>query len=259
MQTVEKQRLKYYHRAAWTGVKHGIFTRLGGSSPAPWHALNVGSTVGDKLDNVYENHRRMYAALDVDGARACSVWQVHGADVVVAIDPVADRSWLAKADAIITNQPDTPLVMRFADCLPLLFYDPQQNAVGMAHAGWRGTVQGVAANTVRAMQEHFNSNPQDIEVVIGPGISQDCFQVGEEVVAALYDYYGDEATTLIQRDPADGTAYVDLWGANALDLARAGVKHIEIAGICTYRNTDEFFSHRGEDGKTGRFGAVISL
>jgi len=259
MQAIEKNNLKYYRMADWGGVKHGIFTRLGGSSPAPWHALNVGSTVGDEREHVLENHRRMYDALAVNGARACSVWQVHGKEVVVAVDPVQDRSWLAKADAIITNRPDTPLVMRFADCLPLLFYDPQQQAVGMAHAGWRGTVQGVAANTVQAMQQHFNSNPADIEVLVGPGISQTCFQVGEEVVEAMQDYYGDAAASLIQRDPADHTAYVDLWGANVLDLERSGVTKIEVAGICTYQNTDEFFSHRGENGNTGRFGAVISL
>jgi len=149
--------------------------------------------------------------------------------------------------------------MRFADCLPILFYDPQKEAIGLAHAGWRGTVAGVAGNTVKAMTQGYGSRPEDIEVLIGPGISQACFQVGEEVVDALHAYYGDDADTLIKRDPDDGTAYVDLWEANAIDLRKTGVKNIEVVGICTYQNTDEFFSHRAERGKTGRFGVVISL
>jgi copper oxidase (laccase) domain-containing protein len=95
-------------------------------------------------------------------------------------------------------------------------------------------------------------------VVIGPSISIDCFQVGEEVVDTLEGYFGS-SEGLMRRDPADGTAYVDLWAANQLDLQRAGVEQIEIAGICTYHNKADFFSHRAENGKTGRFGVVMSL
>lgn len=252
--------LKYYHSSAWDGVTHGIFTRLGGASAAPFSGLNVGGTVGDDLNAVRENHRRMYATLGVDGSRACTTWQVHGADVVLAQGPVQGRKWLARADALLTNQPDTPLVMRFADCVPVLFYDPQQRALGLAHAGWRGTVQGMAANTVSAMRQAYGSNPADVRVIIGPSISGARFQVGEEVVEAVARYFGT-LDGLMQRDAADGTAYVDLWQANVLDLKRVGVRaeHIETMGICTYQRTDEFYSHRAEKGKTGRFGVVLSL
>lgn len=259
MQRIEKNKLLYYRQADWRNVKHGIFTRRGGKSAAPWDSLNVGGTVGDDLTHVAENHQLMYEALDVNAERACTVWQVHGGDVVMAFDPIPNRKWLAQVDSVITDRPDTPLVMRFADCLPILFYDPQKNAIGLAHAGWRGTVAGVAGNTVKAMVQGYGSRPEDIEVVIGPGISQASFQVGEEVVDALRDYYGDDADSLIQRDPNDGTAYVDLPEANAIDLRRAGVENIEVMGICTYQNTDEFFSHRAEKGNTGRFGVVMSL
>lgn len=248
----------YYQSPDWRNVKHGIFTRHGGKSQAPWASLNVGGTVGDDLTAVRENHALMYETLGVRGDRSCTVWQVHGADVVVALGPVEGRRWLAQADSIITNQPETPLVMRYADCLPILFYDPVQSAVGIAHAGWRGTVGGVGSNTVRAMSIHFGSQPEDIQAIVGPGISQDCFQVGEEVVEAFKATY-ESADDLIRRDPADGTAYIDLWEANRRDLIGAGVQHVEIVPICTYQNTDLFFSHRGENGKTGRFGAVISL
>jgi YfiH family protein len=200
----------------------------------------------------------MYEVLNVARDRACTTWQVHKADVVVAYGPVEGRRWLAQADGVITNQPDTPLVMRYADCTPLMLYDPVKRAVGIAHAGWRGTVRGMGANMVSAMCEAFGSQPGDIQAIIGPAISCDAFQVGEEVVEAVETYFGT-LDGLMRRDPADGTAYVDLWAANKLDLVRSGVKNITVAGICTYQHTDEFFSHRAENGRTGRFGAVISL
>lgn len=249
----------YYQSAEWRDVRHGIFTRIGGTSEAPWNSLNVGGTVGDNLDHVRRNHDLMYETLQVDGSRSCTVWQVHGADVVHASGPVPGRRWIAQADSLITNIEGVPLVMRYADCLPLMFYDPVARAVGLAHAGWRGTVGGVGVNTVRAMQRLYDSQPKNIQAIVGPGISRQRFQVGEEVVDAFHERFGELDETLMQRDPADGTAYIDLWEANRRDLTAAGVHHIEIAGICTYDNPDLFFSHRGENGRTGRFGAVISL
>lgn len=254
----EQDGLRFYT----TGLtaRHGIFTRAGGVSPAPFNGLNLGGTVGDLVENVQRNHDLMYAVMGMERGRAVTTWQVHGADVVVAYAPVPQRRWLAKADGILTNQPDLPLVMRFADCTPLLFHDAVQSVVGIAHAGWRGTVRGMASAMILAMQQSFGCVASDIQVVIGPAISQACFQVGEEVVQAVGDRYGvDEA--IIRRDPQDGTAYIDLWEANRRDLQMAGVvdAHIEIMGMCTVQNKQLFFSHRGDKGRTGRFGVVISL
>jgi len=255
---IEQDRLVYFQTDRWSNLKHGVFTRHGGTSNAPWASLNTGGTVGDNVQAVNRNHALMYAALDVNKDAACTTWQVHGADVVIANGPPQGRRWLAKADGMITNQADVPLVMRYADCVPLLFYDPAKQAIGLAHAGWRGTVRGMAAHMVQAMQQAYDSQPQDIEVIIGPSISQNAFQVGEEVVEAVAEYFGT-LDGLMQRDPSDGTAYVDLWAANKLDLQQMGVQAIEISGICTYQNTADFFSHRAEQGKTGRFGVVMSL
>lgn len=258
MRVITCNGLRYYQFELWPQLRHGVFTRHGGVSAAPWASLNLGGNVGDSPKAVRQNHERMYATLGVADERACSVWQVHSADVVLANGPVRGRRWLALADAMITDQVDTPLSMRFADCVPLLFHDPVRGVIGMAHAGWRGTVQGVGANTVRAMVEAYGCQPRDIQVGIGPSIGPEHYQVGEEVVAAVRDYFGSD-DGLIRRDPADDTAYLDLWMANRRDLERAGVEQIEIAGMCTATHTDEFFSHRAEKGKTGRFGAVISL
>jgi hypothetical protein len=248
----------YYRFNLWESLPHGIFTRRGGVSHAPWSSLNLGGNVGDEAGAVRQNHELMYSALGVDGARACSVWQVHGRDTLLVNGTVRGRRWLAKADAMVTDRLDVPLSMRFADCTPLFFHDPVRGVIGMGHAGWRGTVQGVGANVVQAMQRAYGSKPSDIQAGIGPSIGPERYQVGEEVVVAAQAYFGT-LENLIRRDPADGTAYLNLWAANRLDLERAGVEQIEVAEICTAEHTDEFFSHRAEKGRTGRFGAVLSL
>ena len=260
MKRIEHCGLQYYQSSLLNGTQHGIFTRHGGVSETPFAALNTGGTVGDDVRAVHRNHQLMYDALGVNAAMACTTWLIHSADVVVANRPIPKRRWVARADGLITNRRDVPLVMRYADCVPLLFYDPVVSAIGIAHAGWRGTVQGVAYNTVVALQNAYGSDPRDVRVVIGPSISPQCFQVGEEVVTAVAAHFGT-LEGLMQRDPADQTAYVDLWTANQRDLERAGVlpQHIDLAAICTHQNTVDFYSHRAEQGKTGRFGVVISL
>jgi polyphenol oxidase len=207
---------------------------------------------------VRRNHELMYQALNLSETRACTVWQVHSADVLLAHSPARGRRWLALADGLITDQPETPLAMRFADCVPLLFVDSVNGVIGIAHAGWRGTVQGIGAATVGAMVQAYGCKPADIMAGIGPSIGPESYQVGEEVVEAIHRHFGT-SEGLICRDVKDGTAYLNLWQANKRDLERAGVGQIEIAEICTVQHNDEFFSHRAEKGRTGRFGAVISL
>lgn len=260
MRRIDGGGLVYYQFDQWTAnsrLAHGIFTRLGGVSQAPWASLNLGGTVGDDQAAVRENHRRVYATLKLDGSRACTVWQVHSADTVVVRGPVPHRRWLARADGMVTDQSALPLAMRFADCTPILFYDPLKHVAGMAHAGWRGTVSGAAVSTLEAMCSAFGTRPQDVQAAIGPSIGPERYQVGEEVVEAVRQALG-QTEGLIRRGE-DGSAYFNLWAANRLALERAGVIQIEVAGICTASHTDEFFSHRAEAGRTGRFGAVMAL
>lgn len=256
--------LTYYQFEGLSQLKHGIFTRKGGMSTGQWAALNVGGTVGDDPEAVWQNHVLMYDALQVNAVRSCTTWLVHSADVVVVDGPRTDRRWIERADGMLTDKPDTPLVMRYADCTPVLFHDPTRGIIGIAHAGWRGTVMGMCANMVTKMVQQFGSKPADIYAAIGPAIGHERYQVGEEVVEAVQRYFGTTnggmpEGALIRRDPDDGTAYFNLWAANRLDLERAGVEQIEVAGICTASHTGEFFSHRAEQGRTGRFGVVISL
>lgn len=261
MQRIEngKNTPVYYQAEMWreAPLRHGMFTRHGGISEATWASLNVGGTVGDDLQAVEENHRRMYAALNLKPEQACTVWQVHGTDTVMAHDQMPQRKWLARADAMITNKPGLVLTMRFADCVPILFYDPAARAVGLAHAGWRGTVDGMVESTVKAMSASFGTRPQDLQAVIGPSIGPDKYQVGEEVVQAVAERYGTTEGFITRA--VDGSAYLNLWAANEASLQSCGVQAIERADICTATNTDDFFSHRAEKGKTGRFGVVIVL
>lgn len=258
MEQVKHGELVYYRFDMWPELNHGIFTRKGGVSPAPWSGLNLGGNVGDHHTAVVHNQNLIYQTLNLASDKVCSVWQVHSADTIIVDGPVQGRRWIALADGMVTNSPGTPLFMRFADCTPLLFYDPVHHVIGIAHAGWRGTVTGVGANTVKTMVRAFGCDPRDIQAGIGPSIGPESYQVGEEVVKAVDDYFGT-TDRLIHRNSNDGTAYLDLWAANRLDLERAGVEQIEVACIDTATHTDEFFSHRAEKGKTGRFGAILSL
>ncbi|MEQ8671715.1 MAG: peptidoglycan editing factor PgeF [Aggregatilineales bacterium] len=258
MERIVRDKLVYYRFDNWDMLKHGVFTRLGGVSQSPWDTLNVGGTMGDNLEAVRQNHQLMYDAVGANQERACTTWLVHSVDVVVVDSPVIGRKWQAIADGMITNQPDTPLVMRYADCTPLLFFDRAKQVIGISHAGWRGTVGGIASRTIHALEHHYGCIASDIEVGIGPCIGARRYQVGDEVVDAVVTYFGD-TDGLICRDERDGTAYFDLVAANKRDLERVGVEKIATSGICTAENTQEFFSHRAEKGRTGRFGVVISL
>jgi YfiH family protein len=143
--------------------------------------------------------------------------------------------------------------------VPLLFYDPRRPAVGVAHAGWRGTVAGMAEATVRAFVENFGTQPSDLRVVIGPSIGPCCYEIGPEVIAAVQERLPTAPALLSRRDGK--AAYFDLWKANRDLLVQAGVldDHIEVSGLCTAHHADTFFSHRATGGATGRFAAVIGL
>jgi YfiH family protein len=177
--------------------------------------------------------------------------------VAVAAAPRAPETPHPEADVILTDNPAVTLVMRFADCVPILLYDPVRGAVGLAHAGWMGTVRGTVLAAVRAMQSSFGSSPGDIRAGIGPSIGPDHYQVGEEVAVRVRQAFGAEAPDLLAL--RDGACYFDLWAANLLHLRRAGVREIETAGLCTACHLEDWYSHRAEHGRTGRFGAVLAL
>ena len=134
-------------------VTQAVFTRQGGVSPEPWASLNVGGTVGDEVTRVRENRYRSFAALGRKIDSLFDVWQVHSAEAVIADAPRDPNEQLLQADAIFTDKPEVTLYMRFADCVPILFFDSKQGIVGLAHAGWLGTVRGMTSAAVAKMHD----------------------------------------------------------------------------------------------------------
>lgn len=240
------------------GVPHAVFTRRGGVSPAPWESLNVGSLVGDRPECVAENRRRSFSALGRDLDSLYDVWQVHSAEVVIAEAP---RHGAAhhQADAILTDRPEVTLYMRFADCTPVLLADAEHHAVGLVHAGWQGTVKKVAAAAVQAMQARYGSRPDAIRAAIGPSIGPHHYPVGPEVVAQVQQAFGEQAPSLLACPNDHSGVQFDLWSANRRILEEAGVQQIEVSQICTACHLEDWYSHRAEQGRTGRFGALIAV
>lgn len=245
-------------------IRHGVFTRLGGQSQPPWDELNVGHTVGDDLDHVAANHRHIYEALGVSASQVVTAHQVHGTRVET-IDHVQlgdlqggdQGAVMADTDALITDRPNVMLMLRFADCMPILFHDPVVGAIGLAHAGWRGTISNVAGATVAAMSERFGSDPSDIIAGLGPSIRACCYEVGDIVTKAAAATWS--APDVFFHRQANGALHFDLVRANRHWLAQAGVHHVEVAPFCTACHTDQFYSHRAEAGRTGRFAALIGI
>ena len=238
-------------------IRHAVFTRHGGVSPEPWSSLNLGGTVGDEVERVRKNRFLSFEAMGCKPDSIFDVWQVHSADAVCADAPRKFDEPYQKADIILTDNPEVTLFMRFADCVPILVHDPVKRVIGLSHAGWLGTVRYVAGVTVETMRERYDSNPSDIIACIGPSIGPDHYEVGEDVVAQVKQTFGNDASLML---PLHGErTHFDLWKANQYLLERMGVSQIELAGICTACHTDDWFSHRAEKGKTGRFGALISL
>ncbi len=256
MQRIQHNGLVWYTFPALNaGFGHAIFTRQGGVSGSPFSTLNLGGTVGDEPAAVSENHRRVLDALGLAREQVVSPHQVHGRRVV-QVSSTDGGSIVSKADALTTNELDVVILMRFADCTPVLFYDPVQRAIALAHAGWRGMVAGVVPATVQAMAQAYETCPSDLWAGIGPAIGMRHYPVGEEVIDAVQEAMPEEAAVIARQA---GQWYLDLPGAVAAQLREMGVGHIDTSGICTACHIDEWYSHRAEKGCTGRFGVLVWL
>ncbi len=255
--------LRYYQFASFAlpGVTHGVFARQGGVSPAPYASLNMAISTGDTLENVRANRERAFQALGRDPASVADLWQVHSAEVVVADAPRGAREHLGKADALVTDQPGVTLFLRFADCVPILLYDPRRKVAGLVHAGWKGTLLKAPAQAVRVMVERYGCRPADVLAGIGPSIGPCHYEVGPEVVALTQQAFPGAEDLLTPAIGQPDHRRLNLWAANARALGEAGVPaaQVEVSALCTACRPDEFFSHRAEGPKTGRFGAAIGL
>lgn len=246
-----------YYKFDTLPARHALFTRHGGVSPDPWGSLNVGGTVGDDLARVRENRMLSFQALGCAPESIFDVWQVHSADVVCAHAPRPVDESYRQADIILTDQPRVTLFMRFADCVPILVCDPRNGVVGLAHAGWIGTLRDVVSTTIESMKKNYGSKPADMIAGIGPSIGPDHYEIGADVILQVMQKYGDDSEMFLKSH--NGKIHFNLWEANRVALEQAGVGQVEVSEICTACHTEDWFSHRAEKGRTGRFGALISL
>jgi YfiH family protein len=244
------------------GVVNAVFTRRGGLSPRPWDSLNVGATVGDEFDRVIENRKRSFRALQRPFDSMYDVWQVHGKEVVCAQSPRPPKQKHLQADAIVTDRPEVTIFMRFADCVPIFLFDPMRKVVGLIHAGWRGTIERVAGQTVKVMRDKYLCSTENILAGIGPSIGAHHYEVGSEVEKQVQTSFGAAVSEVLHESVRSGVengVKFDLWRANEIILEQVGVRRIEVSGICTACHLEDWYSHRAERGRTGRFGALIAL
>ncbi len=244
-----------------SGLAHALSTRNG--TPGEPGGLDLAWSPGDDPEPVRRRIASAAGDLGVDPRAVCCALQVHGSttaciDELPAEDPQAPCRVWGQCDALVTGRPGITLLIRVADCVPLVLYDPVQRVVAAVHAGWKGTLAGIAAAAVERMGERYGCRPADVLAGIGPSIGPCCFEVGDDV-AELFRAGFDGAGRCMMMNCRAVT--IDLPEANRLQLVGSGVSpgNIEVAGICTCCRSDVFFSHRGEQGKTGRFGLFASL
>ncbi len=286
MRAVAPQVITIEPWAKFPWLLHGFSTRTGGFSKAYGApSLNLGYTKKDRRETVERNRALFLQSLGaVSNEKGCSpvvtLRQVHS-DLIHTVAAVPDSPPVG--DGIITNTPDLVLAVQTADCLPVILIDPKRKAVGVFHAGWRGTLRRIVEKGVGEMRRNFGSDPKHLQAAIGPGIRECCFEVGPEVrvqFEAQFVYADKLFREIKELDPvrekypmlfltarAPGHSelpiqlFLDLAEANRLQLLDAGLvaKNIHVSPLCTACRTDLLFSYRKEKGVTGRMLAAVGI
>lgn len=251
-----------YESLSYCDIFHFVTMRNGGFSKGNYASFNLSPFSGDNLSDVERNREILSGYMT---GELVLPYQTHEDKVLhldasfLDLNDEEKRGRLHGVDGLVTSLESVCIGVSTADCVPVLFYDPQKKVVGAAHAGWRGTVKHIASKTVAVMSD-YGCNPEDIKVAIGPSISQTHFEVGDEVVAAFAEA-GFDSGCLVMRNSQTGKAHIDLWEANRIDLINSGVlaENIEIAGICTVEHNNDFFSARTLGIKSGRIISGIMI
>jgi len=246
------------------GLLAAVSTRHGGVSQPPFDSLNLGLHVPDRPEHVLENRRRLCAALGVPRYSLVIPQQVHGAHVAQVGMGDATRgafnldSAIPETDGLITDEPELTLMAFSSDCPLILLYDPARPAIGLLHAGWRGTMQRIAARGVEKMKQSFSTRADELIACIAPSVGPCCYEVKADLIEAA-SQAGLPVERLVQR--RGEATFFDLWRANEEQLIDAGMSRSRISGpsICTACRPDLFFSLRRASGQTGRFAAVLVL
>ena len=280
-------------------LRHGFSTRRGGVSEGIFATMNLamkppvgcvgedakGYENGEEIARVRENFRRIGEAMKMPIETMVHGKQTHTANVRVVTEEDRGKGILREADysdidGLVTNVPGITLVTGHADCIPLYFVDPKKKAIGLSHAGWKGTILNIAAETVRLMKENYGTDPADLLVVAGPGICGKCYEVDGEVADRFMAAYGEESLSSeneavreglsqllgspnarVIRRKENGKYALDLHAANACNLLKAGIpaEQIYLSDVCTRDNADLLFSHRATGGRRGGGCAFLAL
>jgi len=227
--------------AALPGITHGFGTREGGVSSGIYATLNCGAGSDDDQDNIACNRSRVAARLGASPHSLITPYQIHSADVAVVDEPWAPGRG-PKADGVVTSRPDLAIAISTADCVPVLFADPETKVIGAAHAGWQGALSGVLEATLGQM-ERLGARRTHIYATIGPAISQAAYEVGEEFEARFLQKNRENAR-FFSRDNKQSRPHFDLTGYVAARLQDARLNTVDKIQLCTYQEKTRFFSYR---------------
>ena len=248
----------------YTEIAHFCTDREGGASVGNYASFNMSPFSGDNQEDYNKNKSVLCDQLGIASDKIIIPYQTHGTEILeidshfIHLTEIDKAQSLYGIDALITRLPGVCIGITTADCVPLIFFDPQKQVIAVAHAGWRGTCGRIGEKTIQVLMNRYQSNPADIRVVIGPSISPKVYEIGEEVVDNFKRAGFDILSILSTRNKS---IYLDLWKANQLSLENTGVlsEHIETSGICTFTEHERFFSARRLGIKSGRMLSGIML
>ena len=259
-------RFRADREADWLGL--AFSTRLGGVSSGHLSSMNLGWDRGEPRENVCENYKRICRAMGVNDQKLVLSDQVHDKKVCYVDESFAAGEEMTKKlqgiDGLVTDIPGLVLATSYADCVPLFFYDTRCRLIASSHSGWKGTVLKIGEATLETMQER-GSRLEDIHVVIGPSICQECYEVSEDVAKQFHTAYGEECCRDILKKgrniQGEQKYQLDLWAANWHQLVKAGISpsHVHISGVCTCCNHELLYSHRYTNGKRGNLNGFLYI
>lgn len=258
--------LGYELLSSCSNISHFVTTRNGGCSEGTYGTFNCSPYSGDRDEAVRQNQSLLFEGMQCKPKELVIPFQTHDTKYVVIGEEYAAGSTLQKkemlhgVDALITSEPGYCLCISTADCVPVLLYDQRNRVVAAVHAGWRGTVNYIVRETLSGMKHLFGTEGEDVLACIGPSISCDSFEIGEEVYEAFQNK-GFDMPRISMWNKATRKHHIDLWEANRLQLLACGVseEQIELSGICTYICHDQFFSARRLGINSGRILSGIML
>lgn len=255
--TVHSQMLNKQRR-----ISHGFTTRIGGVSPAPFDTLNFSFSRADSPENVRENFRLLSDSRGFDYNSLVLVNHEHG-NRVIRVDK-ADcgrgifKEPLPNCDGLVTNDPDVTLITIHADCGGIFLYDEEKRAIGLAHSGWKGTLNRMGQRLVETMVNEYGSNPHAVKAALSPCICFDCFEVDESLAEEFVVEFG---YSQIAKPGRTGKAYVDIEAALCIQLFEAGIQpsNLSLMHRCTVEECDYFYSYRRDGRGTGAMASYLKL